>query len=256
MSRDRIAYSISIGVVTLLTFGILQVLHVPSGHFIDWLIGIASFWWLLVIVTVPWNIYFEAREAIAEAHLSESKQIEIDTQQVQYVRRVARWSLGVAIALHLLSALGLYALAVTEISVVGYASSGATLLLMACRPAIRLYQYLSFRLAAIRKEIQYPREDILELRRRFSMVEATVKEIEEKLDPLEPHSWVATIQRDTQEMRQNIANLRALLEQHQAKNQVEHQQLSKEAKQAISQLTEDSQVLGHVREIIQFFKAA
>jgi len=256
MSRDRIAYSLGVGVLTLLTFGILQALHVPSGNFIDWLIGIASFWWLLIIVTVPWNIYFEAREAIAEANLSQSKDLKVDPLQLQYIRRVSQGSLATAISLHLVSAIGLYALAATGVSVVGYASSGATLLLMASRPAIRLYQYLSARLSMIRKEIQYPREDVVELRHRFSMVEASVRELEEKLDPLEPHSWVATTQRDFQETRQNLATLRALLEQMQAKNEVEHQQLSREAKQAIAQLTEDSQVLGHVREIIQFFKAA
>lgn len=44
-------------VVVLLVFGLLQWLEVPTGQMIDWVVGIASFWWLLVIVTLPWDIY-------------------------------------------------------------------------------------------------------------------------------------------------------------------------------------------------------
>ncbi len=48
----------------------------------------------------------------------------------------------------------------------------------------------------------------------------------------------------------------ALLEEYQAKNTVEHEQLSREAKNAIVQLSEDSRFLGHVKEIIRFVKTA
>lgn len=256
MVLNYMAYSIGFGILTLISFALLHWLGVPSGTFLDWVIGIASFWWLLAIAVVPWNVHFDAQEVIAEVAISESQEIAIDDRQVQYAKKVARWSLVVALCLHLLSAIGLYTLAATGISAVGYVSSGAALLFTALRPAIRTYQYIARRLAAIRRDILYPREDIQELRRRFSQVEATVERLDEILDPQEPHSWVATVGRDTQEIRKDIANLRALLEQHQANNEVEHQQLSKEARNAIAQLTEDSQVLGHVREIVQFFKTA
>lgn len=248
--------SVGFALIALIAFVILQGLGIPSGNFLDWVIGVASFWWLLTIVTLPWNVCFEAQEVIAEAATSQSKGIAVERKQVEYAKKVARWSLWVAIALHVLSAIGLYTLAVTGISTVGYVSSGAALLFTALRPAARAYQYLASRLWAIRQEIQYPREDVQELRQRVNQLEAKAERLEELLDPQEPHSWVATVQREAEEMRKNAANLRALLEQFQAKNEVEHQQLSKEAKTAIAQLSEDSQVLGHVREIIQFFKTA
>jgi hypothetical protein len=251
-----IAYSFGFGILTLLFFGLLQWLHIPSGNIADWLIGVASFWWLVAIVTIPWNVYFEAKEAIAEGAISVDKGIVVDAKQMSYAKKVARGSLWVAIALHLLSAVGLYGLAIAGISVVGYVSSAATLLLTILRPAFRAYQYLAARLMAIRREIKYPREDVLELRHRFDMVEATVKQIEEKLDPHEPHSWVATTARDVKELRHSLATLRAQLEQDRATNTVEHQKIAREAKQSISQLTEDSQFLGNVREIIHFFKTA
>lgn len=249
-------YSFGLGILTLLFFGLLQWLHIPSGNIIDWLIGVASFWWLITIVTVPWNIYFDAQMAIAEAEQSLEKGIPVEDKQVRYVQKVARGSLLFAIALHFLSAAGLYGLAIAGISAVGYISSAATLLLTLLRPAFRAYQYLAARLAAIRREIKYPREDVLDLRHRVDMVTATLQQIEEKLDPHEPHSWVATTTRDITKLRENLADVRAQIDQDRANNALEHQKIAREAKQSISQLTEDSQFLGHVREIIRFFKTA
>jgi hypothetical protein len=48
-----LGFSSGLAALLLLVFGVLQLLHIPSGSFLDWMIGIASFWWLVVIVTVP-----------------------------------------------------------------------------------------------------------------------------------------------------------------------------------------------------------
>lgn len=71
--------------------------------------------------------------------------------------------------------MGLYTLAITGISVVGYVSSGAALLLTILRPAIRLYQYLVLRLSMVRREFLHPCEDIIELRNRFGDLEKMLK---------------------------------------------------------------------------------
>ena len=251
-----IGYSLSLGLIFLLLFGILKWLGIPAGNLLDWVIGIASFWWLVIIVTIPWNIYFEAREVLAEASLSREKNIRVDEKKIEYVTQVSRWSILGAIALHLLSATGLYILAATGISVVGYVSSGAALLFTGLRPAIRGYQYIANRLYAIRQQIKYPREDIIELRGRFQKLEATVRGLSERLDPKKPRSLVVTQQTEWQQMREDLARLRASLDQVKAQNELEHQNLSHEAKNAIAQLTEDSQFLAQVREIIRFFKNA
>ena len=249
-----IIYSLIAGILTLAFYGILQWLHLDAGSLTDWLIGIASFWWLIVIVTIPWNVYFEAREVLAETEISQEKRITFDEQKRSYLKKVSFWSLAIAIVLHILSTAGLYTLAATGISVVGYVSSGAALLLTFLRPAIRAYEYLAARLAMIRQEIKYPREDVMELRQRFQFLEANVANIERQINPQDNNSLVARLQEDNQQARQDLAKLKAQLEQLQAKNELAHEELSREASQAISQLTEDSQFLGNVREIIRFIK--
>ncbi|MBD2384130.1 hypothetical protein [Cylindrospermum sp. FACHB-282] len=247
---------LGIVVTVLLAFGILQWFHIPTGNFLDWVIGGASFWWLLVIVTVPWNVHFQAKEVLAEAAQSEEKGIPVDEKQVRYVKVLAKRSLWVAIALHLFSAVGLYTLAASGISAVGYITSGAALLLTILRPAIRAYEYLYARLAMIRQEFTYPREDIIELRSRFNQLEQKIQSLENQLDLEQPYSLPVTQQRFSEETRRELARIVSNLEELRATNQTEHERLSREARNAIAQLSTDGQFLDHVREIIRFFKTA
>jgi type II secretory pathway component GspD/PulD (secretin) len=242
------------GLLLLLIFAILQWLHVPAGSFIDWVIAIAIFEWLLLIVTVPWNIHFEAKEVLAQGAESTKKNIAVDSEQLKYVTVLASRSLWVAIALHLVSAIALYSLSATGISAVGYLSSGAALLLTILRPAIRGYQYLAQRLTTIRSEFFHPREDILELRNRFAELESTVKNLADQLNSDDGTSWAAIQERQQRATRIELTNLAASLENLRSTNQAEHTKLARDAESAIAQLTDDGQFLNHVREIIRFFK--
>jgi len=249
-------FSLGLVVILLLAFGILNWLNVPAGNFLDWVIGGASFLWLVVIVTVPWNIYFQAKEVVADAEQSQEKNIPIEAKQLGYVNRIAKRSLWIAIALHIISALVLYGLAATGISAVGYISSVAALLLTGLRPVIRAYEYIATRLSMIRREFKYPREDVLELRDRVFILEEQIKYISDSLDENKPDSWASNKNRQAAALRQDLSQIASSVETLRSTNQAEHDALKKEAQNAIAQLTSDGQFLDHVREIIRFFKTA
>ncbi|MFM6158478.1 MAG: hypothetical protein ACKPE3_36720, partial [Sphaerospermopsis kisseleviana] len=137
------------------------------------------------------------------------------------------------------------------ISAVGYISSGAALLLTLLRPAISAYEYLYARLIMIRQGFTYPREDILELRNRFAEIEQKVQSLEDQLNPEQPYSLVANNQRFSEETRKELARVVASLEELRAINHTEHERISREARNAIAQLSTDGQFLDHVREIIR-----
>lgn len=246
----------SIVLLLLLSFAGLHWLQIPTGSFLDWVIGVAIFGWLLVIVTVPWNIYFEAKEALSQAELSIEKGITVDPKQVDYIKVVQSRALWVVLALHLLSAFGLYGLAIAGMSPIGYLGSGAALLLTGLRPSVRTYRYFAARIAMLRQQFQYPREDVLELRDRVARLENLAQRLEFQLDPSEPTAWAAIQQREMDALRQDLTRFAAAQEELRSLNQAEHERLSREARQAISQLTTDGQFLDHVREIIRFFKSA
>lgn len=249
-------FSLGLIPLILIIFGILQWLHIDAGSFLDWVIGGATFWWLLVIVTVPWNIHFQAREVLAEAEQSAEKDIPVDSKKITYVQRLAFRSLLIAITLHLLSAGGLYLLALTGISVVGYVGSGAALLLTLLRPAVRAYEFIATRLAMIQQQVKYPREDVIELRQRVTQTETDVKYLLDQFNAEQPDSWVSTQARQLQAIRNDLTRLSSSVEELRSTNQAEHQRLSREAQNAIAQLSTDGQFLDHVREIIRFFKTA
>ncbi|GAB4211311.1 MAG: hypothetical protein OHK0012_03530 [Synechococcales cyanobacterium] len=237
-----------------IAFAVLRALRVPVGEFTDWLIAIACFWWLLVIVTIPWNIYFVSQGLLRETERSVHNGIPVEVATRRYVERLHRWSLRVALGLHGMTALAFYGLAAYQVTSLGYLTSLAALLLTGVRPALRAYEYLADRLQQIGQEILVPREDAVVLAAQVRRLDGQITQCLQALDPTIEGSWAAKNQADQTYLRQELARLQARLEQEQASNALDHDRLAREAHQAIAQLTVDSQFLSHVREIIRFFK--
>lgn len=248
------SFSAGLVVVLLVAFAVLNWLGIPIGNFLDWVIGGASFWWLVVIVTVPWNIYFRSKEVMTDAQKSQQKGISVEETQLSYVQMLTKRSLWVALGLHLVSAIALYLLAAFGVSAIGYIGSVAALLLTLLRPAIRTYEYIATRLFAIQREFTHPRQDIVELRDRVNQISQQVESLQQQLNTNNPNSWAATQQRQLQATRNDLTNLGSALETLRTHNQSEHERLSQDAQNAIAQLSEDSRFLGNVREIIRFIK--
>jgi hypothetical protein len=242
--------------LALLAFGLLNWFQMPTGSLVDWAIGIGIFEWILLIVTVPWNIYFSARSAAQTGTESQDNGITVENRQIQYANSIATRSLIVAISLHLITAAGLYYLAVSGITPLGYLSSVGVLLLTLFRPAISTYEYLAARLTAMREQFTYPRQDILELRDRFYQLEVRVTDLVDRLDPTNDDSWLSSQEHRWDTNRHELAKISAAIADFKATNELEHQRLAQEAKQAISQITVDGQFLEHARELIRFFKTA
>ena len=240
----------------LIAYAVLTVLNVHVGAFGDWVFGMLSLLWLFAIITVPWNIHFRARAVLADVEPTRERGLTVDERQVAYVSRLAKNSLRIAIALHLLSAVVLFVLAATGFSRLGYVASAMALLLTVLRPAVRAYEYLVARLRSIGDSWRYPREDIVELRSRVESMEAGVRQTQSDLDGNNTESIVAKQTRLAEDIRRDLARLTAELEALRATNEVAHEQLAREAKSAISQLSTDGQFLDHVREILRFFKSA
>ncbi len=237
-------------------FGIGNWLQVPISSLVNWVIGISIFSWLIAITTIPWNIYFKAKEVLADAVFSIERGISIDPKQRQYAATITQRSLWVALSLHLLSAVALYLLELWQITAIGYFGAMAALLLTVLRPSVRTYQFLVKRLAMIQTGFKYPREDIVELRGQIAQLQTMAQEMTQRLDENEPTSWISVQQRQWESLRQDLTRLASSQEDFKVINQSEHVQLSRESQQAIAQLSEDSQFLNQARELIRFIKSA
>jgi hypothetical protein len=242
--------------IALLAFGLLNWFQIPAGNIWDWAIGIGIFEWAILIVTVPWNIYFKAQAAVQTGKESQLQGITVEERQLKYASGIATKSLIVAIGLHLGTAIGLYWLAINGITSLGYWSSIGVLLLTLLRPAISTYEYLAARLSAMQEQFAYPRADILELRGRFQQLEDRVTQLTSQLDPYDDNSWLNQQTHRWESNREELSKITASMADLKASNALEHQRLAQEAKQAISQITVDGQFLEHARELIRFFKTA
>lgn len=248
----------SIGFVTLTTviFTALHSLQVPSGQFIDWVIGAVTAWWLLIIVTVPWNVHFEAKSVIYEAERSAATGIKVDQAQLKYVQKVARRALILAIALHLFSAAGLFLLSALHITPVGYVGCVAALLLTAVRPAVRAYEYLCARLTFIKEQAKYPREDVVELRGRVKSLEDSLILLQSEFDPNCTSGYVFKQRHITDEMREKLNLVLTEQQRTEFKNREDHERIMQEGQNAIARISADTQFLDHVREIVRLIKTA
>ena len=242
--------------VLLVAFAVTTSLHVPVGAFGDWVFGLLSLFWLLAIVTVPWDIHFKARAVLADAGPTRERGLPVDERQVAYVRKVAAVSLWAAIGLHAASAAALFTLAEAGVNRLGYVASVLALLLTGLRPAVSAYHYLAVRLRSIGEGWHYPREDVVELRGRVTAAESALDTMRLDLDPSRPESLAARVAAHVEETRRELAKAQADLASLAAANENEHERLSREARSAVSQISTDGQFLDHVREILRFFKTA
>ncbi len=247
-------FSTAVVMLSLIGFAILKWIGMPAGSFVDWIIGIGAFIWLMTVVTVPWNIHFEAKGVLLEAKISKEKQIDFNQKNLGYVRKLASWSLLSAIVLHLVSALALYWLSHSGVSIVGYYGSAAALLLTLLRPSVRAYEYISERLYAIRQEITYPRDDVASLRDTLEELKYRVGEIAETLNEQVSESWRSQITKNTAINHSQIQSLQVALQALTQDNLKAHEKIAKETQHAVAQLSEDGKFIDNLVEIVRFIK--
>lgn len=238
--------------LTFLALAALATLHllgIPRGDLVDWIVGVLSVWWLLLVTTVPWNIHFEASAALQDAATAEERGIEVKAEQLSHIRTLARRALHAAIVLHLLTAAGLYAVARLGWSEVGYTAAVVALGLTFLRPAARAYAYLAEQLRTFRKEVHYPREDVVELRSRL-------RDLEQMLDLGSKDAWAHQISARLKEVGTAHLKLDSLFQRANAHNTAEHARLEQEYRTALATVTEDRQFVEHLREIVRFVRSA
>lgn len=226
-------------------------LHLPTAPSLDAVIGLVTLLWLFFIVTVPWNMYFQARQVLYEAQVSRGRSIAVDPAATSYAQRWSRIALAIALGLHILTAAALCGAALSGVGFIGWFGAGASILLTLLRPGVRAYAHVRDRLSRLVREIEVPREDAVDLRHR-------VKQLEEQLRALtQEHQGLA--ERSARHLQQ--LDQRATDGCDQQIAFAEHMRLEllrveRDAKNTVAQVLGDAAIVGHVRELVRFFKQA
>lgn len=144
--------------------------------------GVLSLLWLLLLLTVPWNLYFRAHAVLAEIAVSREKGMTVSPSRDAEAARIARTMLRAAVAGHVLTAVVVVAVTWATDEFTGYWFAGFFLLSTFFRPAGAYFGQLRRRLGTLLKDVTYPRDDVVEVRARLDRAEAGTRVLEEKAE--------------------------------------------------------------------------
>ena len=254
--KNFIAFALSVAFIALTFYGLYHFWNGSSGlATVDWIIGLLSLIWLLFIVTVPWNAYFKAKEILDEAAISKRKDILVIDESLDYVKKVAKISLTISISLHIISALVLYYIAYSGVSVTGYYAAILTILFTFLRPSVRFYEYLQRKLNAIKQEFRYPREDINTLLEDISQIKQDMEYILSELSTKEGDvSWRNAITDYCNTNDNLLSEIQTRITENEAHLAEEVKKLTDSHNALVTRIIDNAQVLESIKVIGRFFK--
>lgn len=168
----------------LAALGVAMWTGVAPQTLLTWGAGGAALLWLIVLVTLPWNLHLRAREVLADMRRSRDAGIKVTDDQLAFAERVKRWTLWSSLGVHLLSAAVALAVARFADAPLGYPLAGFYLLSCVVRPASAAIAQLRRRLDSIASDTRYPRDDVLKLRNQVEAHEIAVEQHREQLREL------------------------------------------------------------------------
>jgi hypothetical protein len=136
------------------------------------LVGIC---WLVALVTVPWNLFFSARRALAEMAVSRERDISVREADVTEAALIARRMLRFALGAHAATAVAAALIALLTGDAAGYYVAAVFLAATGVRPAAEYLAHIRKRIATLTKESAYPRDDIATLSDRLELLERRVR---------------------------------------------------------------------------------
>jgi len=141
----------------------------------------AALAWLIVLVAVPWNLYFGARRVVMEMAVSRRRGIAIPPDQETEAHSIARRMLWFAVGGHVITAAVAGVVTFVSGAMIGYYVMAAYLLSATIRPAAAYFAHLRERIRTLSRESLHPRKDEMELRERVAGLVKTARRLEVEL---------------------------------------------------------------------------
>ncbi len=207
--------------------------------------GALCLFWLIVVLTVPWSLYFRSRQLIREIHTSRERGLAVAPEREPEARRIARRLLWGAIGAHLVSAVVIAVITWFSGGEVGYYFAGFYLLSTLFRPGQAYMAHLSLRLKSMLREVTHPREDVLTLIDRVTALEHKVE----------------TLETSTRELTESVEALKGVVSEHaEAANDRDHaadrkiDALGRRFEDTISQLTDNQEVISGIKAFLRLLR--
>lgn len=206
---------------------------IAAGHLLDWLMGAFCFLWLLLILKVPWDLFFQAQQVRFELSRAQERGIAVPAGRGEYLRGLQRKLGWLAIGAHLVSAAVVALATFFSQGQIGTYFAGFYLVSTAFRPLAAGYVILTRKLRGIEEETFFPREDAVALRLRVETLEEREKQAAEEL-----RQEAQARAEETRELRQNV------------------HALTREFETTLSRLTDNQEVIKGVQAFVRLIHQA
>jgi hypothetical protein len=173
-------YLVFCGAAAVAALVLVHVLGIPADTVLLAIGAAVCLLWLVLLLTVPWNLYFRARSVVHEARVSREKGLAVPADRDAEAARIATVMLRMAIGAHLVTgAVTVFAAWATG-RTAGYWLAGCYLLSTLFRPAGAYFAALRRRLTTLHGEVRFPRDDVAALRAAVAELRKGAAVLEEK----------------------------------------------------------------------------
>jgi hypothetical protein len=159
----------------LLIAWLARIAGVPLRTVLSIAAGALALAWLIVLVALPWNLYFAARRVVGEMAVSRERGITVPEAKEAEAGKIARRMLWFALGGHLATAAVAGVITYYSGDTVGYYFTGSYLLSATIRPAGAYFGHLRERIGVLSRETLHPRDDVVSLREKVDRLADAVK---------------------------------------------------------------------------------
>ncbi|HEY5834862.1 hypothetical protein [Streptomyces sp.] len=232
--------------VTAGALALAYAVGAPTSVVLGAAAGVLSLLWLLVLLTVPWNLYFRAHTVLAEIAVSREKGMEVSRERDAEATRIARVTLRAAVAGHVLTAGLVVAVTLVTDQATGYYWFAAFFLLSTFfRPAGAYFGQLRRRLGALLTDVTYPRDDVLELRVLVEQLRDGTKVLEGKAE--EQYRALAELRRTVDALGSSVYARADAVDRRVAA-------LSREFETTVNRLTDNQEIITGLKAFLRLLR--
>jgi Na+/melibiose symporter-like transporter len=221
--------------LALLVAWAARVVRVPTATLLTIAVVAVALSWLVVLVTVPWNLYFAARRAAQEMAVSRDRGITVRADYDDEARRISRRMLRFALGGHVGTAIAAAVIAYASGNKTGYYVAGIFLLATMFRPASAYLFHVRERIGVFTRESMQPRDDVITLGERMDEVSALARQSADDLHRIQA-SLADTVAHNRNLLGADLSRLRETQEADRAQAQARHDELKRQLDQMVRRI--------------------
>ncbi|WUI01197.1 hypothetical protein OHR68_05065 [Spirillospora sp. NBC_00431] len=243
MSKNLLSLAILVAVVSAVV--LLFVKDISLSVALSVGAGALCLAWLVLLLTVPWNVYFQALGLLEEIRVSKERGLDVPAGSHDEASRIAARMRAAAVGAHVLSAALIAAVTYFSGADIGYYFAAFYLVSTLFRPAGAWFAHLRRRLNTMLKEVRYPRDDVLGLTERVKFLEVQAENLRATTEQL--HSAdLATDQR--------LADLSAATSQRAGELDRRLDATGRQFEETVARLTDNQEVIAGIKAFLRMLR--